>query len=92
MKFIFKLLAFLVILVVVAVLGLLFYVKAALPNIAAAEELKIEYTPNASGAASISPMVSPHVWIAIRNATGQNSPVPLYRVHWAWAVSALIRR
>lgn len=45
MKFVFKILAFLVILVVVAVLGLLFYVKAALPDVQAAEELNIEYTP-----------------------------------------------
>lgn len=45
MKLIFKILAFLVVLVVVAVMGLLFYVKAALPDVAEAPDLDIEYTP-----------------------------------------------
>lgn len=45
MKFILKILAVLVILVVVAVVGLLVYVKAALPDVGEAQDLHIEYTP-----------------------------------------------
>ena len=45
MKLVFKILAFLVLFVIVVVFGLLIYVKAALPDVSAAEDLKIEYTP-----------------------------------------------
>lgn len=44
MKFL-KYLGYLLALVVVAIAGLLTYVKTALPNVGEAEELKIEYTP-----------------------------------------------
>jgi len=45
MKKVLKYVGYLLIVIVVAIAGLLTYVKAALPNVGEAEDLKIEYTP-----------------------------------------------
>jgi hypothetical protein len=45
MKKVFKILGYLILILVVAIGALLTYVKTALPNVGAAEDLKIEYTP-----------------------------------------------
>lgn len=44
MKLLFKILGSLIALVIIAIIGLLVYVKAALPDVAEAEDLQIEYT------------------------------------------------
>ncbi len=45
MKKLFKILGYLVLVIVIAVAGLITYVKVALPNVGAAPDLKIEKTP-----------------------------------------------
>jgi hypothetical protein len=45
MKKVLKVVGYLLLLVAIAIGGLLTYVKAALPNVGEAEDLKIEYTP-----------------------------------------------
>src|SRR5688572_29960540 len=45
MKKFFKVLGIIVLVLIVAVVGLIAYIKTALPNVGEAEEVKIEYTP-----------------------------------------------